>query len=244
MAGFEGFLQNLDGLTPEQNTTQDFLKVVDQQPEDAEYEQLKRWWTQELASPGDLMPYDADIIDMHVELLQGQEDIIESLLEDGQIDEETSLHVALEVSVYRMEMDRLRYLLADLARIRLAKIERFALHMRTSSDMIERMSDTERSYLQEYGRLMERHFQRTVLEHLPKSFRAFDKEEMIDRPDLDEYVFCHVLETVTIETGDEITYYDDEEEAGAHEHDAGASLIVRYRVIKEYIDEGKIVLLY
>ena len=240
MAGFEGFLQNLDGLNADQN----FFQGDDQQPEDAEYEQLKRWWTQELASPGDLMPYDKDIIEMHLELLQGQEDIIESLLEDGQVDEETSVHVALEVSVYRMEMDRLRYLLADLARIRLAKIERFALHMRTTAEMIERMSDDERSYLNEYGRLMERHFQRTVLQHLPKSFRAFDKEEMIDRPDLDEYVFCHVLETVTIETGNSTADYDDEEESSSHEHDAGTSLIVRYRVIKDYVDEGKVVLLY
>ena len=254
MADFANLLQNLESSHRDNNDDLDsdelnYFAGNDQEeaPEDAEFEQLKRWWTQELASPGDLMPYDSDIIDMHLELLQGQEDIIDRLLENSNVDEAGSANVALEVSLYRMEIDRLRYILADLTRTRIAKIERYALHMRTTPEEMNRASEGERQYLQIYGKLMERHLHRTVLQHLPRSFRGIDKEEMIDRPNLDEFVFCHVLEMVTIETGDDEDVmgdsYDGDEE-NLHEHAAGTSLIVRYRTIKDLVDEGKVVLLY
>lgn len=148
MADFGNLLR--DAL--QQDDDQLPLSGLDAVPEDEEYEQLKNWWVQELASPGDLMPYNDDIMSMHLELLDGQEHIIEELLssgggsdnssgDDGDVD--ASSHVALEVSVYRTEMDRLRFLLADLTRTRLAKIERFALYIRGSEEMLRRLSKAE-----------------------------------------------------------------------------------------------------
>ena len=64
-----------------------------------------------------------------------------------------------------MESDRVRFLLADLTRTRLAKIENHALHNR---DLVDRMSAEEVEYFKTYGGLVERHFNRTVLNAMPK----------------------------------------------------------------------------
>mmetsp|Transcript_21058 Transcript_21058/g.32137 ORF Transcript_21058/g.32137 Transcript_21058/m.32137 type:complete len:240 (-) Transcript_21058:36-755(-) len=239
MADFDNLLKGYGSDKGSNETSSNAGSNFYDQAEDAEYEQLKRWWTQELASP-DLMPYDEECIDMHLDLLQGQEDIIDRLME-GERGAASHSITALEVSVYRMEIDRLRFLLADLARCRLAKIEKYALHIRGSPEQLDRLSDKEIDYLREYGKLVQRHFERTVLSHLPKAFRAIDTPEMIDSPDLDEYVFCRILETVEIETDDRD---DDDEYERAGVHKSGSSLIVRYRTVKNLIEQGKVVLMY
>lgn len=241
MADFENLLRGLETSKRPNELGSNAGDDFEDQAEDAEYEQLKRWWTQELASP-ELMPYDEECIDMHLDLLHGQEDIIDRLLE-GERGAVSHSITALEVSVYRMEIDRLRFLLADLARCRLTKIEKFALHIRDSRQQLDRLSDKEINYLEEYGKLVERHFERTVLRHLPGAFRAIDSPEMIDSPDLDEFVFCKILETVELETddGEDDGEYED---GGAQVHESGSSLIVRYRIVKDLIEQGRVVLMY
>ena len=112
---------------------------------DAEYERLKSLWSQEVMCP-ELLPNDPDTVALHAELLQGQEDTIEELKEraaaglgiGGGADE--PMLASLAASIYKMEADRVRFLLADLTRTRLAKIENHALYNR---ELVDRMSDEE-----------------------------------------------------------------------------------------------------
>jgi hypothetical protein len=69
---------------------------------------------------------------------------------------------------------------------------------------------------------------------------------MIDTPNLEEFVFCRVLEPIQIDiSGDN----NDEDEGGEElidtiqEHGTGACLIVMYKSIREYVLEGKVELL-
>jgi hypothetical protein len=103
--------------------------------EDAEYTALKRLWCQELCSP-ELLPRNADIMDIHMELLPGQDDTVDELMAEGG----DNTLASLAASIYKMDADRLRFLLADVTRTRLAKIENSALYMR---DHIDRMSPEE-----------------------------------------------------------------------------------------------------
>lgn len=90
---------------------------------------------------------------------------------------------------------------------------------------------------------MEKHLKRTVLNHLPKdAWKKLDEPEMIDTPNMDEFVFCKVLETVEIDNTDHKGNEEDEEE-GIQEHKAGSCLIARYSVIQELILQGKIEML-
>jgi GINS complex subunit 4 len=107
---------------------EDFLE------EDNEYAQLKRLWKLEMNCP-DLMPFDAETIGLQLELLEGQDEIIEKL--SARFDPQLA---PLMGSIYKMDADRVRFILTDLMRTRLAKIEEHPLYMR---DMVDRMSNDE-----------------------------------------------------------------------------------------------------
>jgi len=229
--------------------------------EDEEYATLKTLWAQELLCP-ELLPRDDATLDSQLELLRSQEDTIEELQEQvasggGSGDATDPILASLAAGIYKMESDRVRFLLADLTRTRLAKIENHALHNR---DLVDRMSAEEVEYLKTYGGLVERHLNRTVLNAMPKeAWRKLNEPDMIDSPDLDAYVFCKVLETVEIDSStgdkkkkatstardDDDSDEDDEDEMGSsiQEHTVGSFLIARYAAIQKHVLEGRIVLL-
>ena len=110
-----------------------------------DYEQLKALWTSELACP-ELLPHDADNIVHNMEELAGQEEIIDELLQRSKEQRQSSREGAsgevasLVAQITKMDMDRTRFMLVDLARTRMAKIENHALHNRT---LLDRMTDEE-----------------------------------------------------------------------------------------------------
>jgi len=74
---------------------------------------------------------------------------------------------------------------------------------------------------------------------------------MIDSPDLEQFVFCHVLETVQIDVMGEpnplrngIVDNEAEDESeydeSVQEHRAGSHLIVMYESVRELVFEGKV----
>ena len=102
---------------------------------DQEYEQLKSLYCQELIAP-ELLPADPDVVSLHVDLLDGQEETVQHLLrqssstnntsssDDGEVSGELA---SLMAQITKMDLDRTRYMLVDLARVRMAKMENFAL---------------------------------------------------------------------------------------------------------------------
>lgn len=109
----------------------------------------------------------------------------------------------------------------------------------------------QRLYLRQYGELLEKHYRRTVLNHLPKeAWKKLDEPEMIDSPDLEQFVFCRVVETVQIDVRGELSSLNedldnDEDEFGDNiqEHAAGSYLIVMYKQIRDLVLDGKVELL-
>ena len=112
----------------------------------------------------------------------------------------------------------------------------------------------QRVYLQQYGELLEKHYRRTVLDHLPKeAWKKLDEPEMIDSPNLEQFVFCRVLdETVSIDVSgetsalnDDLADNDEDDYAGDNiqDHAGGSYLIVMYKQVKDLVLEGKVELL-
>ena len=221
---------------------------------DPDYEQLKSLWTNEIASP-ELMPNDNEIVSIHVDVLEGQEETVDDLFQrskqqrqsrDGGASGELASLVA---QITKMDLDRTRFMLVDLARTRMAKIENHALHNRT---LVDRMTEEEVSYLRQYGELIEKHYQRTVLNHMPaEGWKKLDDPEMIDSPDLEQFVFCRAMEPVEIDVSGEPNALnegeeeDDEDDYGDNlqAHPAGSFLIVMYKKVRELVAEGKVQLL-
>mmetsp|Transcript_10386 Transcript_10386/g.9997 ORF Transcript_10386/g.9997 Transcript_10386/m.9997 type:complete len:96 (+) Transcript_10386:88-375(+) len=92
---------------------------------------------------------------------------------------------------------------------------------------------------------------RTVLTHLPNggNWDKMDEPQMIDKPNLDSYVFCRISETVELDNhkGLEGVIPDDDEDeelgGSIQEHQSGSYLFVRYAVIRDLVLEGKAELL-
>ncbi len=118
---------------------------------DQDYEQLKQLWISELTSP-ELMPHDSETVALHVEVLAGQEESVEELWgmsrvhrgegegSGGSDGGPTGEMASLMAQILKMDVDRTRFMLVDLARSRMAKIENHALFNR---ELVDRMTDEE-----------------------------------------------------------------------------------------------------
>jgi hypothetical protein len=85
-------------------------------------------------------------------------------------------------------------------------------------------------FFQDFGELLEKHFHRTVLDHIPKeAWKKLDEPDMIDTPDFNRFVFCRVMQ--------------DEVEIGDQYHGQGSYLIARYATVQSHVLEHRIELL-
>ena len=95
----------------------------------------------------------------------------------------------------------------------LSQVERHALHILSDASLCSRLSAREHAYASEYVDMLEQHFSGAVLDQLPESFRDLTAgptgrdaaavpapalamaptEDMVERPKLDEFVFCQIL---------------------------------------------------
>jgi GINS complex subunit 4 len=231
-----------EGLTASTfDVTQDDLDPSEEIQTDDDFQLMKKLWIQELNSP-ELLPSKPDLYPMLLEVLGHQQDTLDQLQSQAQSDVVDPTLATLAASICKMDMDRMSFLLADYTRTRLEKIEMHALHNR---ELIDRMSDSEVAYLKGYGELFEAHMRRSVTNHIPKDvFKKLDEDYMIERPDLDSYVFAEIVsEEVEIDNYYGLNISDDEEEGRYQRFQQEDKIFVRYRCIRDLILAGKVELL-
>jgi hypothetical protein len=105
---------------------------LDAAQQDVDYARLKAAWIRELQCP-ELLPYDQDTISLELELIEGQQDAIDAFTSTSNVD-------ALINQIYRLDVERTKYVVTDLLTTRLNKVEDHALYNRT---LVDRMSDQE-----------------------------------------------------------------------------------------------------
>merc|ERR1712232_424839 len=90
--------------------------------------------------------------------------------------------------------------MGDYLRVRIRKIEKHALHLLNSPDMIERLSDQEAQFVRAFAKLEGNHMKRAALKQIPKHFQKLtdqnDGIDMLTKPNLDTFVFCRVEKDV------------------------------------------------
>lgn len=107
---------------------------IENSKEDADYVTLKSLWFQEINCP-ELLPHDKDNMSLFMELIESQEESIDKLQAATSTSSDSNMD-NLVASIYSMDAARVRFMLTDLARTRLSKIEQFAFYMRDHLDLM------------------------------------------------------------------------------------------------------------
>lgn len=231
---------------------------LDEQDRDVEnmitdemYGTLHRRWLEEQHSP-ELLPFDEELVqDLKLKLEKKQDELDEKTSEipdysttanRGAGADSHAVHL-LMTDIEQQDLDRVKFVLADWLNVRIQKIEAFALYYYNknknqqdgttpASQQTDRMSQTERDYLEQYWALERRVFEVTVTDHMPSGvdrWNKLDSRNMIDEPDTTGYNFW-VVQNEQLELGDEV-------------HDAHSCLIAKYSKMRQHMEDGKVRLL-
>lgn len=154
----------------------------------SDVELLQRVWRNEKAAP-EILPYEKLLVDRIREQILLMEDTLPTFA--GETSDE------LKLSMYRMDIDRTMFLLRAYLRIRLLKIEQFAMHILRTEELWERLSEQEQDYAQRYIDTLQKHMEQSVLSKLPFGYQSMlrqatssEEDDMIPEPQLDTFVFC------------------------------------------------------
>jgi GINS complex subunit 4 len=216
-------------------------------PSANDYLALKRALMNEKASP-ELLPYETDLVDRLQSRCEQQEAILEDIHADS--NEHSSYSVTREAYVeskelantcIAIELSRIKYMLRSYLRVRLFKIENFVMHCIESEETQEKLSPLERSYAYDYVRLVGTHLKSHVTSKFPEAFSSVTKQasahnasDMVAVPDVGHHVFARVERDLG-----EIEFYDD---GTTSELVAGDLYILRYKVVRDFLSEGSVVL--
>jgi GINS complex subunit 4 len=149
------------------------------QPEE-EVSALFQIWLNERLSPT-LLPYAEDIVANLLELIANQQVLLS---------EQLDAHLN---TLYQMEVERLRYVIASYLRCRLAKIEAYWIYWLKDETLL---SSEERIYLGRYAKCKAKALEGSVLKHLPAGLAELPTDELVAQPETDAHVICRVLEEV------------------------------------------------
>ncbi|CAM6090793.1 unnamed protein product [Calypogeia fissa] len=195
---------------------------------------LKRVWRNEKEAP-EILRYEAQLVE------RVQEQIL--LMEENIAALSTEISDELMLSLYRMDVNRALFLLRSYLRTRLSKIEQFPIHIVSTPEVSEKLSESELEYAFRYGEALAKHFEQTVLNRLPEEYTSMSKQytsseegDMIPKPQLDTFVFCKSKGTIGAfqldDKGDETV---DLMKDDLH--------ILRYRPVRRLLEENKIELI-
>ncbi|CAH1257769.1 DNA replication complex GINS protein SLD5-like [Branchiostoma lanceolatum] len=193
---------------------------------------VEKAWLNEKFSP-ELLPHKQDLVDVMLDQLNDMEKNI-SRAKKGD----------LKVSIHKMEIDRIRYVLASFLRIRLEKIEKFVHHLleeeaQLGEDVPSRMSPEELQHAKNFAANMETLFNDVVLRHMPRNLKKLEGSKVAVGPYQDSYVFLQVQEQVDQVMVDTAGDQGDE----AIDLEKGSQHIMRYRVVAPLITNDAVTLI-
>uniref|UniRef100_A0A3P9LUF1 DNA replication complex GINS protein SLD5 n=1 Tax=Oryzias latipes TaxID=8090 RepID=A0A3P9LUF1_ORYLA len=150
-----------------------------------------------------------------------------------------------KASIHRMEVDRIRFVLASYLRSRLQKIEKFFPHVlereKSRADgEPSLLSPEEFAFAKEYYDNTEAYLKAVALKRMPPNLQSIDMLKAVPEPCLDSFVFLRVKEKqenilIEPETDDQREYVVDLEEGSQH--------LMRYRTIAPLISNGAVKLI-
>jgi GINS complex subunit 4 len=191
---------------------------------------LEEAWMNEKFSP-ELLPHRSEIVDCVMEQLHEMQRNIDQ-----------AKKADFKVSVHKMEIDRIRFVLSSYLRARVQKIERFAEHILETERQsgAELLTDEERTFATSYQSSVLGHFKSLALRHMPATVQGLDTKKTTVLPNLDSYVFVKVIKDVAGVVVEEETADSGEEIVDLQAND---QLIMRYKPLAALIASGDVVLM-
>ncbi|XP_007907409.2 DNA replication complex GINS protein SLD5 [Callorhinchus milii] len=196
-------------------------------------QKLEEAWLNEKFSP-DLLENKSEIVECVMEQLNHMESNLQRAKKGD-----------LKVTIHRMEIERIRYILSSYLRSRLQKIEKYYPHIlekeksRSDADP-SYLSPEEFAFAKEYMANCETCMKKIALKHMPPNLQALDLSKAVPKPNLDSFVFLRVnerQENILVEPE------TDEQREYAIDLDEGSQHLMRYRTIAPLVASGAVQLI-
>ncbi|KAI0350303.1 GINS complex Sld5 component [Trametes cingulata] len=162
--------------------------------EETPFQQLIRHWMNERHAP-DILPGQEMLLGRLLDHIRKQCNDVELLRADPDSSEEEHFRIML----VQTEVERVKFVIRSYVRTRLHKIEKYARHISATPETHEKLSKAELDHARRYARLMEYHFNQSVLQSLPEQQRSLEENvafmpPMTREPDKIRPVFAHALQ--------------------------------------------------
>ncbi|XP_070500856.1 DNA replication complex GINS protein SLD5 [Chironomus tepperi] len=181
-------------------------------------------WMNEHSAP-DILPYQSEMIELMMGQLSHMEENLQAIPSND-----------FRKIAHKMELERIKFIIAAYLRCRLQKIEDFTQYiiseeMKRSAEN-KRLSEAETKFAEDYFESIEKHFQQLALRHIPP--QQDDVSKRIIRPNLMSNVFIKVIKScgVVVNTNDEEV---DLSENSIH--------MLPYQLVCELVNKGDVILI-
>lgn len=215
----------------------DILDLIDDEDDDAPemtahkvLQIVEQAWLNEKFSP-ELLPQRTEYVDCLLEQIKGMEENLAKLPKTDP-----------KVDLYKLEIERIKFLITSYLRTRLKKIECFCVRVleeeasRAGKDAY--LSPAELKFAKEYAQNADNHFD-TILRHMPQLYDKLDRNKKIIEPNLNSFVFlkCNKhIDSVIIKNSLE----GQEEEIMLED---GTQHLMPYCSVAEFVKEGAVQLI-
>lgn len=180
------------------------------------------------------------------ELLPHQSQIVNCVLDQIQQIQTNLAQVSAtdcRLPLHKMELDRIRYMMAAYLRARLDKIQKFIFTLDLSADAAI-LSSEEKRFARNHRQTLEQHFGALSLKHMPGDFAQIDPKRAdpkLPEPELSRVVFVQVERPVYGVFLEDDTLQDKGEDV---DFELGEQHIVRYKAVAEFIKAGSLKLIW
>ena len=140
-------------------------------------------------------------------------------------------------SIQKVELERVKFIIASYLRQRLQKIEQYSVHTLETEAKSEtsKLSAAELEYAKTFADGVQNHLHQLTLSHMPVNMQTMEQKKTVPRANMDKYVFVRVKEA------QENVMIDPEEEP--FDLDANTQHIVRYNPVGPFVESGAVCLI-
>lgn len=217
-----------------ENESEARAKPEDEEPEGQEFTAqgvllaIEEAWLNEKFAP-EILPHQSDLVDCMLQQITHMEQNMKRL-EKGD----------LRLLIHMMELDRIRFLISSYLRIRLEKIEKYAIHIlsQEANRSLEEcyLTSAELQFAKDFIASIETLFKATALNYMPGNFQTFEKDQLSVKPNMQAYVFLRANDRIT---GVVLPGSIDEE----IDFEPGSQHIVPYKAVADLVKSGAVQLI-
>lgn len=150
-----------------------------------DFKLLQEAWIKEKMVP-DILPYEEGLIERIIERIRKQLEFIEMNSVELQTEEKD---IKLMLVIVESELERVQFLIRSYVRLRLQKIDKYALYIQGNNNEREKLNLDEVTYMQGHLSMLYELFDEQFLKKIhAKTSNIGEDELMIDEPDLDRHV--------------------------------------------------------